>query len=250
MHQHKKNKKMKPSIYCYILKFIIITVLSTFTHFSYAKVISYKVQDPYLPDIDNGSWDKCIIKIDFERRLLSLKDCNFLDTAEGIALFDKEDMLIGKYYYPGEEPIIGGYKYFNMILNLSGFFTVKIKDIHHITLEAPKWRLEEDYIHCKNKNAEIFSDGSTYICYVPYKCSKGEYALNEFDCETLPKHAIRLPEEGFKCRNGFVKSATSDSCLKIPQNSHKVDEFSWECDSGYAQFENNCIKKLTEKSGQ
>ena len=105
-------------------------------------------------------------------------------------------------------------------------------------------------------------------CYIPWKCKKGEYSIDEHTCEILPENARRNSKEGFSCNKGFVPvekkceekrtcdenehyDELSNACWVLPQMAKWADSVltknDFVCDSGY--FKNTqystCDVKLT-----
>lgn len=262
-----------------IIAFLCITC-------SHAKTITYN--EP-LPGVHRGSWKyKCTVKIDFEKRLLNMAGCTILDSASRIVLFDKEWNFIGSYYpeidYLGNTSIKGGFRYHSMVLDFSSvdwsnavgvrgnfsrleFNTVGMKDVRYARLENAHWDLnEDDDIICKDKRAVvqyIGDDDYEYECVVAYNCPKGLYAVDEVECDKLPKNAIRLPKEGFKCKKGFELYENPDTtycykpyqcpkgsyavskneCGLLPKNARRSVEDGYECFKGYVKNGEECIEK-------
>ena len=115
---------------------------------------------------------------------------------------------------------------------------------------------EDDDIICKDKRADvqyIGDDDYEYECVVAYNCPKGLYAVDEVECDKLPKNAIRLPKEGFTCKKGFELYENPDTtycykpyqcpkgsyavskneCGLLPKNARRSVEDGYECFKGY-----------------
>lgn len=110
-------------------------------------------------------------------------------------------------------------------------------------------------------------------CYIPWKCKKGEYSVNEQTCRVLPENARRNLKEGFSCNKGFVPvkesceekrvcnenehyDVFSNTCWTLPQNAKWADSVlaknDFVCDSNF--FKNvqysTCDEKVSCESDQ
>ena len=92
-----------------------------------------------------------------------------------------------------------------------------------------------------------------------YSCPKGQYAVNEIECEKLPKNAIRLPETGFECKTGFELYEDDDvaycykpyqcpkgqyavdetECERLPKNAIRMPQEGFVCKEGYELYTND-----------
>ena len=220
-----------------------------------AKTIRYEEQ---LPEVKGGSWkEKCFITMDLNKRLLNMAGCSVLDTADRFVFYDKQGNYIGDYF-PAYTYIEGGNQYINMKLRFSNnglFNTVGIEDVYMAQLNEPKWNLNKNDIRCKNKNAVVYpmGDGS-YGCFVEYSCPKGQYAVDKFKCEDLPRNTKRLEQIGYICLDGFMNmdgecvkkkncepneiyQELDNECYELPEHAQWADGASssneFYCDDGY-----------------
>lgn len=86
-------------------------------------------------------------------------------------------------------------------------------------------------------------------CEPKKQCTENElYIFEDNSCKAPPEGAIWSPNAttlfDFSCDEKHIKSVYHLQCSKIPPNSHKINDFNWDCNNGYKQIANKCIKKI------
>lgn len=119
-----------------------------------------------------------------------------------------------------------------------------------------------EYLRCikdfECPKGEEFYEG---ICQKPFDCSEYEYAVDKWNCETLPDNAHRNKGLGFKCDKGFdkvkeddeyvcKKPATCDeyeyavdkwNCEMLPDNAHRNKSLGFSCNNGYSRVKKDDV---------
>lgn len=82
-------------------------------------------------------------------------------------------------------------------------------------------------------------------CFRPFRCDKGQYAIDSVECEILPENAVRNKEIGFSCKAGFYADESSDTCKKLPANAlaDSSEEDGFACKSGFVKKSGACLKE-------
>ena len=128
-------------------------------------------------------------------------------------------------------------------------------------------RLEEDGYVCIDGYAMVEKEDFSY-CEKKVMCKKTDlYVEKENKCYALPEHAIWREnasdstdfecDEGFKlnddtfvcqkrvveCDSEYVVSNDEFSCVEIPADSHKEDEYRWACNDGFGEKDGECFQR-------
>ena len=63
---------------------------------------------------------------------------------------------------------------------------------------------------------------------------------------TCPANSYYSTTGGCICNSGYAVYFPNNSCVKIPNNAHALESSTeaWECDYGYEEIDNSCIKKV------
>lgn len=106
-------------------------------------------------------------------------------------------------------------------------------------------KIEEGGFECLE--GFIWLDGK---CEPKKQCTENElYIFADNSCNAPPEGAIWDPNAitlfDFSCDEMHIKDNYHLQCSKIPPNSHKISDFDWNCNNGYKQSANSCIKKIS-----
>ena len=127
-----------------------------------------------------------------------------------------------------------------------------------------------DYLRCikdfECPKGEEFYEG---FCQKPFDCSEYEYAIDKWNCESLPENAHKKKGFGFECDKGFdkvkeddeyvcKKRATCDeyeyavdkwNCEMLPDNAHRNKGLGFSCNNGYSRIKKDDVVECMKPYG-